>query len=222
MKIVALIPAYNEEKTIQEIVRNTKKFVSEVIVVDDNSNDKTKDLAIDEGADVISHKKNKGYGSAIITGMKRALHKNADIVVLLDADAQHNPNEISSMIKPILENRGDLIIGSRFLNNVKIPTYRKFGIKFITTLINFLTGAKITDAQSGFRAFSSKVLRKINLKEHGMGISVETIFKVKEKGFKIVEVPISCQYEKIIHKINPISHGFQVVLSILTYFIKTL
>jgi glycosyltransferase involved in cell wall biosynthesis len=222
MKIVALIPAYNEEKTIQEIVRNTKKFVSEVIVVDDNSNDRTKDLAIDEGADVIPHKKNKGYGSAIITGIKRALYKNADIIVLLDADAQHKPNEISSMVKPILERRGDLVIGSRFLNNVKIPMYRKFGIKFITILMNLLTGVKITDAQSGFRAFSSKVLREISLKEHGMGISVETIFKVKEKNFKIVEVPISCQYEKIIHKINPMSHGLQVISSILTYFIKTL
>jgi len=222
MKIVALIPAYNEERTIQEIIRNTKKFVSEVIVVDDNSTDRTKDLATLEGANVISHKKNKGYGAAIITGIKYSLKEKADIVVLLDADTQHNPNEIDSIVKPLIENKGDLVIGSRFLNNMKIPVYRKFGIKFITDLMNILTGAKITDAQSGFRAFSGKVLREINLRENGMGISVETIFKVKEKGFKIIEVPISCQYEKIIHKINPISHGFQVVLSILTYFIKTL
>ena len=222
MKIVAVIPAYDEEKTIEELIQSTKKEVTNVIVVDDGSHDKTAKIAKKSGVFVIKHNINKGYGAAIRTGFNYAKEINADIIVLLDADTQHNPKEINSMIKPILERKGDLVIGSRFLNNVKIPLYRKFGIKFITILMNLLTGIKITDAQSGFRAFSSKVLKEINLKENGMGISVETIFKVKEKKFKIVEVPTSCQYEKIIHKINPMLHGLDIILSILTYLIKTL
>jgi glycosyltransferase involved in cell wall biosynthesis len=222
MKIVAIIPAYNEEKTIQGIVRETKNFVSEVIVVDDNSKDKTKQLALTEGADVISHKKNMGYGSAVKTGFGLAINKNADIIVLLDADAQHNPSEIKEIVKPIFKNKADLVIGSRFLKNIEIPTYRRFGIKFFTILIDILTGLKITDAQSGFRVFSRNVLKKINLTDDKMGISVEVIFKAARKGFRIVEVPVTCQYKKIVHKVNPVSHGVQIILSILIYFIKTL
>lgn len=222
MKIVAVIPAYNEEKNIDGIVRQTKKEVDETIVVNDGSKDNTAILAKMAGAFVINHNINKGYGIALKSGFNHALKINADIVVLLDADAQHNPKEIQRVVEPIMQKMADMVIGSRFLSDIKMPFYRKFGIKIITMFTMLLTGHKITDAQSGFRGFSREVLRSIDLEESGMGVSVETIFKVVKGGFKILEVPITCQYEKIVHRINPLSHGLQIVLSILTYFIKTL
>ena len=214
MKIIIGIPAFNEEKNIGPIVAKLKKKYDQVIVCDDGSSDMTEIIALSLGAHVIKHDKNLGYGSAIKTIFNEAGKLEADILVTFDADEQHQISEIDSVLQPITENKSDIVIGSRFLGETKdLPLYRKIGIKTITGLTNAMTGSKITDSQSGFRAYSKKVLKEISPTESGMGISTEILIKAVKKEMRIVEVPITISYEGITHSQEPISHGTSVIMS---------
>ena len=166
------------------------------------------------GAIVVKHPTNLGYGAAIKTIFNEARKIDGDILITFDADGQHKISEIDSVLKPISENKADIVIGSRFLGNTKdIPKYRKIGIKMITGLTNTLTGSEITDAQSGFRAYSKKVLNEISPTESGMGISTEILIKSSKKQMRISEVPITISYENNTPSQEPISHGTSVVFS---------
>jgi len=135
-----------------------------------------------------------------------------------DADGQHRIEDIEKVLDPIKNNVADLVIGSRFLdNNQNIPKYRKVGIKAITELTNIAGGTKITDSQSGFRAYSKKILENIKPTESGMGISTEILIKTQKAGFKIIEVPITISYEGDTSTHNPVSHGSSVIFSTLKY-----
>ena len=214
MKIIIGIPAFNEEKNIGPIVAKLKKKYDQVIVCDDGSSDMTEIIALSLGAHVIKHDKNLGYGSAIKTIFNEAGKLEADILVTFDADEQHQISEIDSVLQPITENKSDIVIGSRFLGETKdLPLYRKIGIKTITGLTNAMTGSKITDSQSGFRAYYKKVLKEISPTESGMGISTEILIKAVKKEMRIVEVPITISYEGITHSQEPISHGTSVIMS---------
>ena len=218
MKIVIGIPAYNEEKNIASILIKLKKISQDIIVCNDGSNDLTGKITKELGATVIEHKKNLGYGSAIKSIFLKAHEINADVLVTFDADGQHRIDDINAILEPIKNNIADIVIGSRFLNNnQEIPTYRKMGIKAITKLTNVTGGTKITDSQSGFRAYSKKILEKIEPKESGMGISTEILIKTQKAGFIITEVPITILYEGDTSTHNPISHGSSVILSTLKY-----
>ena len=162
-RIIACIPAYNEEKTIAKIILQARKYVERVIVCDDGSTDMTAEIAEAVGAEVIKHKINKGYGAAIKDLLVKADILSPDVVVTMDADGQHDPSYIPQLIKPILEKKADIVIGSRFLQRTQIPIYRKVGIKVITALYNLATKHGITDAQSGFRAYSRNALQVICL-----------------------------------------------------------
>jgi len=145
---------------------------------------------------------------------------NSDILVTFDADGQHRIEDIQQMIQPIIENKTDIVIGSRFLNKEKdeVPTYRKVGIKIITKVTNVSIDQKITDSQSGFRAYSRQVLEKLSPSDVGMGISTEILIKSSKMGFKILEVPIKILYEgKNTSTHNPISHGTSVLFSTIKY-----
>ncbi len=208
------IPAFNEEKNIGSIVAKLKKKYDHVIVCDDGSSDMTETIALSLGAHVIKHSKNLGYGSAIKTIFNEAGKIEGDVLVTFDADGQHQISEIDSILQPIFENKADIVIGSRFLGETKdLPRYRKIGIKTITGLTNVVTGSKITDSQSGFRAYSKKVLKEISPTESGMGISTEILIKASKKEMRIVEVPITISYEDNIHSQEPISHGTSVIMS---------
>ena len=216
--IVALIPAYNEEKNIATILLETEKYVDKIVVCDDGSTDRTAQIAERLGAEVIRHPTNKGYGAAIISLLKRALDMGADIAVTLDADGQHDPRFIPNLVKPILRNEADIVIGSRFLEKSEIPKYRKIGIKAITKLTNLATKLRITDSQSGYRAYSKRALQEIapELSEHGMGISLQILTLVSEKKLSVKEVPITIKYDvENPSTKNPITHGVELISTII-------
>ena len=214
MKVIIGIPAFNEEKNIGPIVAKLKKKYDQVLVCDDGSSDMTETIALSLGAHVVKHNKNLGYGSAIKTIFNEAGKIECDVLVTFDADGQHQISEIDSVLQPILENKADIVIGSRFLGETKdLPRYRKIGIKTITGLTNVMTGSKITDSQSGFRAYTKNVLKEISPTESGMGISTEILIKASKKEMCIVEVPITISYENNTHSQEPISHGTSVIMS---------
>ena len=214
MKVIIGIPAFNEEKNIAAIIVRLKKKYNHVIVCDDGSSDMTQDIASSLGALVVKHPTNLGYGAAIKTIFNEARKIDGDVLVTFDADGQHKISEIDSVLEPISENKADIVIGSRFLGNTKdLPKYRKIGIKTITSLTNTLTGSNITDAQSGFRAYSKKVLNEISPTESGMGISTEILIKSSKKQMRISEVPITISYEDNTPSQEPISHGTSVIFS---------
>lgn len=214
MKVIIGIPAFNEEKNIGPIIAKLKKKYDQVLVCDDGSSDMTETIALSLGAHVVKHDKNLGYGSAIKTIFNEAGKIECDILVTFDADGQHQISEIDSVLQPIIENKADIVIGSRFLGETKdLPRYRKIGIKTITGLTNVMTGSKITDSQSGFRAYTKNVLKEISPTESGMGISTEILIKASKKEMRIVEVPITISYENNTHSQEPISHGTSVIMS---------
>jgi glycosyltransferase involved in cell wall biosynthesis len=220
-KILVCIPAFNEADSITEIVNKAKKYADRVIVYDDGSTDNTYDLAVSAGATVIKSPKNNGYGSAIRALFHAAKDQNADIMVTLDSDGQHNPDQIPRVIEPLLSKKFDIVIGSRFLSKddkEKIPKYRSFGIKTITKLTQSASYSGLTDSQSGFRAYNKNALSKINLFEDGMAVSTEILFRASEKNLLATEVPITISYEvddASTH--NPISHGIGVLYSVLHF-----
>jgi len=218
LKVIIGIPAFNEEKNIGAIVAKLKMKYEHVIVCDDGSLDMTQAIASSLGAIVVKHSTNLGYGAAIRTIFNEAKKVDGDVLVTFDADGQHKISEIDSVLKPISENKADIVIGSRFLGSTKdLPKYRKIGIKTITGLTNTLTGGNITDAQSGFRAYSKKVLNEISPTESGMGISTEILIKSSKKQMRISEIPITISYDGNTHSQEPISHGTSVVFSTLKH-----
>ena len=218
MKITVGIPAYNEEKNIAKIIVKLKKMVDQILVCDDGSTDSTCAIAESLGVTVIKHPENSGYGMAIRSIFLKAREINADLLVTIDADGQHKIEDINKIIKPIADGRADISIGSRFLkedNNT--PGYRKLGVKVITKVTNSSLSEKVTDAQSGFRAYNNKVLQSLTPSDSGMGISTEILIKSSNLGFKIAEVPTEIQYEGDTSTQNPVSHGTEVLMSTLKY-----
>jgi len=214
LKVIIGIPAFNEEENIAKIIVKLKKKYDHVIVCDDGSSDLTKEIALSLGVIVVSHSSNLGYGAAIKTIFNEAKKIEGDVLVTFDADGQHQISEIDSVLKPIIENNADIVIGSRFLGTTKdLPKYRKIGIKTITSLTNTLTGSNITDSQSGFRAYSKKVLNEITPTESGMGISTEILIKSAKKEMRMTEIPITISYEGNTHSQEAVSHGTSVVMS---------
>ena len=214
MKITIGIPAFNEEKNIASVITRLMKTYDSIIVCDDGSTDMTATISSSLGAHVVRHEKNMGYGSAIKTIFNEAKKTDCDILVTFDADGQHQISDIESVLEPLFEEKADIVIGSRFLGKTKdLPKYRKIGIKTITGLTNVMTGSKITDSQSGFRAYSKKVLAEISPTESGMGISTEILIKASKKDLKITEIPITISYTDNKHSQEPISHGTSVIMS---------
>jgi len=217
LKIAAGIPAFNEEKNIGLLIVELLKIVDYVIVCNDGSNDNTGIIAKKMGAVVVNHERNLGYGAGIKSLFLKARELGVDVLVTLDADGQHRFEDVDTVLGPIMNHETDIVIGSRFLNQnqQQIPSYRKAGIKIITKLANTTLDKTITDSQSGFRAYNSKVLSEIVPLEHGMGVSNEILIKANKKGFKISEVPIVVSYEGDTSTHNPISHGMSVIFSTL-------
>ena len=218
MKITVGIPAYNEEKNIAKIIVQLKKVADQIIVCDDGSTDLTSRIAESLGTIVIKHPKNLGYGSAIRSIFLKAREINSEILVTIDSDGQHKIEDVEKVVKPVIDGRADISIGSRFLDkDDNAPKYRKLGINIITKVTNSSLSEKITDSQSGFRAYNNKVLQALSPSDSGMGISTEILIKSSNLGFKIAEVPTEIQYEGDTSSQNPVSHGTGVLLSTLKY-----
>ena len=218
MKITIGIPAFNEEKNIAKIITRLKKITNSIIVCDDGSSDMTSEIANNLGVIVVKHEKNTGYGAAINTIFQRAKDIETEILVTFDADGQHRVEDIGEVINPIQENIADIVIGSRFLQkNDQVPGYRKIGIKAITKVTNASINQKLTDSQSGFRAYNKKVLQNIFPSDKGMGISTEILIKASQKNFRITEVPVTILYEGDTSVHNPVSHGTSVIISTIKF-----
>ena len=208
-KVVVALPAYNEEKYIGSLVIKARRHANEVLVVDDGSHDQTAFIAESAGATVIRHNKNKGYGSAIQNIFSETKKRTPDVLVILDADAQHDPDEIDSLVQAVLGGF-DIAIGSRKLQHKAIPAFRRFGQRVLSRLTAIASRKKIYDTESGFRAYSRKAIDQLILKEQGMAISAEIVTEASRVGLSIAEVPISITYSNDSSTINPMVHGMSV------------
>jgi len=219
LNIVIGIPAYNEEENIAKILVELNEITDKIIVCNDGSTDLTSEIAEKFGATVIDHERNLGYGAAIKSIFLKAKEIGADVLVTFDADGQHRIKDISKVLNPIKEENADIVIGSRFLKDEEsnVPDYRKIGIKIITKITNVSIKEKITDSQSGFRAYNKKVLSDIIPSETGMGVSTEILIKASNKNFKITEVPIKILYEGETSTHNPVSQGASVIMSTIKF-----
>lgn len=224
--VVVGIPAYNEEKTVARVVLDALKHADKVVVCDDGSSDMTAELAERLGAEVIRHEKNMGYGAAIKSLFRRARELNADVLVTLDADGQHDPKEIPSVVKPVVDGAADIAVGSRFVSHGlsnNMPFYRKIGVKMITKLTNASSGGgTIRDAQSGFRAYGRKSLESLEFFENGMSLSSEILIDAGRQHLRVCEVPVSISYNNGVKTSthNPVRHGADVVMSIVKLFVE--
>jgi len=219
LKVLIGIPAFNEEKNIAKIIVNLQKLSNGIIVCDDGSSDATGLIAEKLGVTVIHHERNKGYGAALRSIFLKAQDLDADILVTFDADGQHQVNDISKILEPIEKKQADLVIGSRFLGKEKnnIPNYRGIGIKTITGLTNTTLDKKITDSQSGLRAYAKQVFNQINPSEFGMGASTEILIRASKMGLRIVEVPIYVLYKDSQFAPNALHQGISVAISTIKY-----
>jgi glycosyltransferase involved in cell wall biosynthesis len=210
-KIVAAIPCFNEARFIGSVVVRAKKFVDSVIVIDDGSTDATAEIAWAAGADVYQHGRNQGYGAAIRSAIEKGRQLNADILVIIDGDGQHDSSDIPEVVKPIIEGKADVVVGSRFLGTgKKPPMFRRVGQRILTIATNVGSKQVVSDSQSGFRAYSSKALKALNLTEDGMSVSSEMQFAISKSGLTVAEMPINVSYlEKA--KRNPVGHGVGVL-----------
>jgi glycosyltransferase involved in cell wall biosynthesis len=225
--VVVGIPAFNEEKTIARVVVGALKYANAVVVCDDGSSDLTGEIALRLGALVVRHERNSGYGATIQSLFTHAKELNADVLVTLDADGQHEPAEIPSLVKPISEGNAEVVLGSRFLGergSADMPYYRKVGVKLITSLSNGSGEVRVSDAQSGFRAYSKSALEQLSIHETGMSASVELLREGKKLGLKFCEIPITCKYADSVgaetSSEHPVSHGFGIFTSLVKMIVE--
>src|SRR3989454_4265499 len=222
VSLLAAIPAFNEQKTIGSVVLTALRYATKGIVIDDGSEDETASIAQQAGATVIRHPTNRGYGAALRSCFEYARESEFEVLVILDGDGQHRPEMIPQVAAPVDEGRADVSIGSRFLEGNKaggVPGYRRFGIRVITKLTNLGTrhSGKITDAQSGFRAYSRAAIASLDPLETDMGASAEILWDADRKGLRIVEVPITIDYFSAGSTRGPVQHGLRVIGSMLVY-----
>jgi glycosyltransferase involved in cell wall biosynthesis len=199
MKLLILIPAYNEETTIAKVIKAIPKKIAgvsekKIFLIDDGSIDQTGAIAQKAGAKVLTHLINQGVGTATITGFEAAKIYGADVVVTLDGDGQHDPKEISKIVNLILKKKYDVVIGSRLLDRSKMPVYKSFGNFLMNWMTYALYGLWVRDSQSGFKGFSKKAVQKLNLTSHGYEICSEIIGEIHRLKLKFTEMPIKTIY----------------------------
>ena len=215
MRIIAGLPMYNEEETIGTIVTKVLDYVDEVICVDDGSSDSSARIAESCGAIVHRHRVNRGYGGALKSLFAKAREMNADALIILDSDGQHEPSDIPKLLKPILDGEAEFVIGSRFVDgggSEDMPAYRRLGIKVITAASNLSSDLEIQDTQSGFRAFSKLAIERLRFDSEGMELSLEMLEDAHEKDLTIQEIPTVIRYD--VPKgsnFTALSHGFTVL-----------
>ena len=195
MQIVALIPAYNEERNIASVVKKAKEYTDVVLVVDDGSQDKTREVAETAGAVVISYPENKGKAEAMRVGFKECIRVNPDVVIVLDADGQHDPDEIPQFLKKINEGF-DIVVGARQFDRSVMPKIRIFANSFSSRVTSLVCRTKILDSQSGYRAIRTSVIQKIPLTSQRYQIETEMLIKAAKCNFKIAFIPIKTIYRK--------------------------
>ncbi len=191
MNTIALLPAYNLETSIGEIVKNTKNFAEVVIVVSDGSKDNTNIKAREAGAMCPPHSFNRGKGYAIRKGIEFSKTFHPQYIIFMDSDGQHLPEEIPMVLSPIIEGKADMVVGSRMKGELKTSIINKFGNFLLKIISFFVTGRWFTDTESGFRAFDAKKLYELKLTSDSYEIESELLIKSVYHGFRVIEVPIT-------------------------------
>lgn len=221
---VACIPAFKEEATIAKVVLSTKKYVDHVIVCDDGSPDMTGEIAENLGAIVVKHKRNTGKGAAIRSLISEARKHDADIVVFLDADGQHDPSEIEMLVKPIEHGEADFVVGSRYLGfSNEIPLKRKIGLKIVDYLMNRTGRTDVNDTQCGFRAISRKGLEIVSsFNAEGFGVESEMLALASHNGIRIMEVPVNVRYAGLNNTSKKLflRHGGELITTVLRLLVE--
>jgi glycosyltransferase involved in cell wall biosynthesis len=235
-KILAIIPAYNEEKRIASVIKGVKDHfpLAEVLIVDDGSHDKTRWVAIEAGAQVVSHPINLGYGAALQTGYKFALEKGYEAIVQMDADGQHDPSFVPELLGVIQRGEADIVIGSRFLKTrstiwvgeiYQAPFIRKLGMKIFGRITSLIIQQKITDSTSGYQAMNHKVLEWVSSDKFPWDYpDADVIIMLHRAGFRIKEVPVRMfenQGRKSMHSgWKPLYYVFKMLLSIMVTLMR--
>lgn len=197
MRTFVVVPAYNEEKTIEKVLNDLLNMGLEFVVVDDGSVDRTNNIVrklIEEKKHgyICRHFLNRGLGAAIKTGIEAALEENADVIVTFDADGQHDPNDICSVINPIINQEADVAIGTRDFNDM--PRSKKYGNSVMNIITLIFYGIKVGDSQSGLRAFNRNAANQIVINARDYGVSSEIIGEIKRHGLMLKEVPMKTIY----------------------------
>jgi len=213
MKLIVTIPAYNEENTINKVIRETPRQIYgidsvEVLVINDGSKDNTVKVAKDAGADhIINQNENQGLAFAFRTGLEEALIRGADIIVNTDADFQYNQQQIPDLIKPVLEGKADIVLGSRFSGHIEhMAPQKRLGNILATCVTRMASGYPVTDARTGFRAFSRDAALRMNILYDYTYVQ-ETIIQAVDHNLTMVEIPIEvrkCEGDSILIQMQKI------------------
>ena len=226
VSISVVIPVYNEESTIGNLIKEIKNALQswisyEVLVVDDGSIDSSPIISSEMNARVFKEKKHHGKGYALKRGFK---HASGSLIVTIDSDGSHKPEEIGLLLDPIIKNKADFVIGSRFLrsgtNKSRGSRINKIGLDFFNCLIETLLGFRVSDSQSGFRAIKTSIVRQLELKSIGYEIESEMLVKALKIPCRVMEVPITFQQRTVGEsRLDPLKDGIKILLSILgAYF----
>ena len=213
-KTLLAIPAFNEELTIGSVVLKALDHVDEVLVIDDGSDDRTRQVARLASATVITHRRNLGKGAAIRTAFDYVRRNGHEILVLIDGDGQHDAEEIPNLTRSIARDEADVVVGTRWGKTNGMPLYRRVGKR----VLDYATGAfagLVTDSQCGFRAFSRAAVEVLDLQSLGFGVESEVLIRAGEAGLRIVEVPVGARYDVDGSTSEPLEHGIRVIDSIL-------
>lgn len=222
MRVLVIIPAYNEASIIGRVVSAVVRAGYEVLVIDDGSEDTTARLAIQAGAKVLQHLINLGQGAALQTGFLYAQKNNYQFVVTFDADGQHEVEDIAKIIEPLLLSRYEIALGSRFLNPAnKVPPLKKVILKLAVYFTRLTTGLKVTDVHNGLRAISVTVLPQLVLTQNGMAHASEIISLIKRWHLRWLEIPVVVNYSAYAQaKGQPLSNSFKILWDLFWQKIK--
>jgi len=214
--VYVVMPAHNEETKIAKVIEDMPwDIVKKLIVIDDNSDDATAKVAQSLGAHVIRHETNKGVGAAYKTGYRLALGERADILVTVHSDGQHDPQELPSLIEPIVKGDADYVLGSRLkADTINMSNTRLFGNKVLTWFTGLVTGCTITDSQTGYHAITADALMKLDFENwsDGFPVEVDAICEASRKRLRIIEVPVKCIHNPRSH-VKPVQDGAKILWS---------
>jgi glycosyltransferase involved in cell wall biosynthesis len=216
--LIAVVPAFNEARFISNVINSAQKYVDKVIVIDDGSTDDTQEIARKCGAIVHSNEKNVGKWFALKKGFSLALEKGADIVITIDGDGQHNPHEIPKFLNALL-NKADVALGVRKYKE-KMPIIRKISNYLTTSIINSLFSLKISDSQCGYRAYSRKAIKNLEISSEGYEGETESIIRLGKTSLIIDEIPIQTLYGTENSKMSTVRDTWRFLKTVFSMKIK--